>query len=270
MSEQPSGAANPTCESPVAFESNGPLDRPATAPGERAPVQPTRAPVGGGRALVEVALCSGHPTQLVLVGIMMAAGATQGYTVGFVVPLLLLDTLLVVGLAWWFLRRSSDDPRRVWLGKPSWVREAAFGLFAVFPIVTLLVAALAAALTWAWPWLHNVTDNPLKALLQTPRDTVLMIVTVMVAGGLREEAQRAFVLTRFRQSLGGSVVGLLLFSVAFGVGHVQQGWDAVILTALMGLMWGVVYLVRGSIVAPVVSHAAFDVLQVLQFSLTTA
>jgi membrane protease YdiL (CAAX protease family) len=270
MSEQPSGAANPPPESPVGLDAIASVDWRATETLDGVLSPPSPVPVAGGRALVEVALCSGFPTQLVLIAVMIAAGATQGYTVGFLVPLLWLDTLLVVGLAWWFLRRSGDEPRWIWLGEPSWLREAAYGLFVVFPAVTLLIAALSAGLTWAWPWLHNVADNPLKALLQTPRDTALMTVTVMIAGGLREEAQRAFVLTRFRQSLGGSVLGLLFFSLAFGAGHVQQGWDAVILTSLLGLIWGVVYLVRGSIVAPVVSHAAFDVIQVLQFSLFTA
>lgn len=268
MPELPSGAANPPPEPAIGPEAGSSIDWPGSATLDGA--QSSRPPIGSGRALVEVALCSGFPTQLVVIGFMMAAGATQGYQIGFVVPLLWFDTLLVMGLAWWFLRRSHDEPQRVWLGNLSWLREAAFGLFVVFPAVTLLIAALSAALTWAWPWLHNVADNPLKALLQTPRDTAVMTLTVMVAGGLREEAQRAFVLTRFRQSLGGSVLGLLLFSLAFGAGHVQQGWDAAILTSLLGLIWGVVYLVRGSILAPVVSHAAFDVLQVLQFSLLTA
>lgn len=270
MSELPSRAADLVPERPVRPE-YGASNEPA-ADGRLAfhlPVSPPRTTLGAGRAFAEVALCSGFPTQLALMSVMMAAGATQGYTVRFLVPLLWLDTALVVALAWWFLRRSNDPPREVWLGTTVWVREATFGLVVVFPAVTLLMVGLASLLTWAWPWLHNVADNPLKALLETPRDAAIMAVTVMVAGGLREEAQRAFVLTRFRQSLGGSWVGLLLFSLAFGAGHVQQGWDAVILTSVLGLTWGLVYLVRGSIVAPVVSHAAFDLMQVLQFSLLT-
>jgi membrane protease YdiL (CAAX protease family) len=34
-------------------------------------------------------------------------------------------------------------------------------------------------------------------------------------------------------------------------------------TALLGAFWGVVYLRRKSIVAPMISHAAFDLLQVV-------
>lgn len=225
---------------------------------------------GVARALIEVALCSGLPTQLVVLAALSALGLQQGYTVEFFVPLLWLDTLLIVGLSWWFLRGTQDSPSRVWLGTAALGREARFGLLALFPAVTGLVMGVVALLNWAWPWLHNVPDNPLKELLGSQRDVAIMVATVIVAGGLREEMQRAFVLTRFRQSLGGGRIGLLVFSLAFGAGHLLQGWDAAIATVALGLTWGVVYLVRGSIVAPVVSHAAFDVLQVLQFSLTSS
>lgn len=228
--------------------------------------EPRSAP-GRARALGEVLLCSGLPTQNLLMGVMVLAGATPGFTTSFVLPLLWLDTLLIVGLVWWLLGRSGDSPRRVCFGETAFGREVLIGLVLIFPAVTLIVAGLGALLTWAWPWLHNVADNPLQGLLQTPRDVMLTAVTVVVAGGVREEVQRAFVLTRFRQSLGGAALGLLLFSAAFGAGHLSQGWDAGLLTATLGLMWGLVYLARGSMVAPAVSHAAFDLLQVVQFSL---
>ena len=36
-------------------------------------------------------------------------------------------------------------------------------------------------------------------------------------------------------------------------------------TALLGAFWAVVYLRRRSVVAPMVSHAGFDLLQIVQF-----
>jgi membrane protease YdiL (CAAX protease family) len=85
---------------------------------------------------------------------------------------------------------------------------------------------------------------------------------VIVAGGIREEIQRAFLLHRFEQWLGGGGVGVLVTSVAFGAGHLIQGVDAAIATGLLGAFWGVVYLRRRSIVAPMISHAGFDLLQI--------
>ena len=81
---------------------------------------------------------------------------------------------------------------------------------------------------------------------------------MIVAGGVREELQRAFLLHRFQQDLGGARVGLALTSVAFGLGHTIQGLDAAIITALLGALWGAVYLARRSSMAGIVSHSLFN------------
>jgi membrane protease YdiL (CAAX protease family) len=89
----------------------------------------------------------------------------------------------------------------------------------------------------------------------------------VIAGGVREELQRAFLLRRFDRWLGGGAVGLVVTSAAFGAGHWLQGADAAIATAFLGALWGVIYLRRRSAVAPVVSHSGFNLLQLAQFLL---
>ncbi len=115
------------------------------------------------------------------------------------------------------------------------------------------------------PSLHTVLHNPLQELIRRPRDAWLFALVVVVAGGVREELQRAFLLHRFETWLGGSAVGLVVTSVAFGGGHLLQGVDAAIATGVLGAFWGLIYLRRRSMVAPAVSHAAFDLLQIVQF-----
>ena len=61
----------------------------------------------------------------------------------------------------------------------------------------------------------------------------------MIAGGVREEIQRGFVLRRFEQYLGGGAIGLVVFSVLFGLGHLEQGRDVALATAVLGAFWGV-------------------------------
>ena len=57
----------------------------------------------------------------------------------------------------------------------------------------------------------------------------------------------------------------MVTSAAFGAGHLMQGVDATIATGLLGAFWGVIYLRRRSCVAPMVSHAGFDLVQIVQF-----
>jgi membrane protease YdiL (CAAX protease family) len=87
----------------------------------------------------------------------------------------------------------------------------------------------------------------------------------MIAGGVREEIQRAFVLRRFQQYLGGGAVGIVVFSALVGLGHIEQGTDAALATAVLGAAWGIIYLLRGSVVAPMVSHALFNLAQLVVY-----
>jgi membrane protease YdiL (CAAX protease family) len=96
----------------------------------------------------------------------------------------------------------------------------------------------------------------------------MFAMVAIVAGGIREELQRAFLLRRFEQHLGGPAVGVLVLSVAFGLAHQLQGWDVGITTGALGAFWAIVYLRRRSSVAPIVSHAGFNTLEILRVTLT--
>src|SRR5258707_570750 len=95
----------------------------------------------------------------------------------------------------------------------------------------------------------GVAGRSLQALLRSPRDAWLFALVVVVAGGVREEIQRAFLLHRFERWLGGGVVGVVITSAAFGAGHLLQGVDAAIATGLLGAFWGATYLRRRSAIA---------------------
>jgi membrane protease YdiL (CAAX protease family) len=110
-----------------------------------------------------------------------------------------------------------------------------------------------------------VPHNPLQNLIRGPRTAWLFALVVIVAGGVREEIQRAFLLHRFDVWLGGGTVGIVVGSIAFGVGHLVQGTDAAIATGLLGVLWGIVYLRRRSVVASMVSHSGFNLLELVQY-----
>ena len=220
-----------------------------------------------GAAVLEVLLCTGFPTQILIIGILHALGmrpndAAGALSLPFFASLALTDSALLIGLIFFFLRARGESPRAVFLGPRPPAREAAIGLMLV-PGVFMFVALVIGTLRWIAPWLHTVPKNPLGALLDTPYEAVIFAFIVMIAGGLREEIQRAFILHRFEQSLGGARLGLVLFSMLFGLGHIEQGADVAVATAALGMFWGVLYLWRRSSVAPAVSHAGFNLLQVI-------
>ncbi len=139
--------------------------------------------------------------------------------------------------------------------------EFGFGVLLV-PAVFMVVVIVQIVIRLVEPSLHNVEVSPFTSLLTSPAMVAAFIVLVLVAGGIREEFQRAFLLHRFEQYLGGPAVGLIVTSVGFGLGHTLQGLDAAIVTGMLGAFWGTIYLRRRSVVPTVTNHALFNVTQV--------
>jgi membrane protease YdiL (CAAX protease family) len=238
------------------------LDAPNAAPRRVLPIERLGA-------AIEVALCSGFPTQVVLIVILHGFGMRLQTADGhlsppFIFTLSLADAVLVVGLVLVFLRSHQESPGMVLFGTRRALGEMVLGVILV-PAVFLFVLVVLAVLLVAAPWLHNVARNPLEDMLRSRRDAVIFGGVVMIAGGLREEVQRGFVLHRFGRYLGGMWWGVAIYSVLFGLGHFDQGYDAMIATGLLGAVWGAVYILRRSIVAPMVSHAGFNLAQLLKY-----
>jgi membrane protease YdiL (CAAX protease family) len=220
-------------------------------------------------AFAEIVMCSGFPTQLFLGGLMTNLGMELKTPEGtwsplFVSTLLLLDTALVVGLVFFFFNAHRERARDVLLGLRPPLREMLFGIV-LLPVIFVLAIAILVLLFLVAPQLHTVSRNPFQGMLENLRDATFFGIVAMVAGGVREEIQRGFILHRFRQYLGGGVVGVIVYSAIFGLGHIDQGLDTVITVATLGAVWGTIYLIRGSIVAPMVSHAGFNLAQVIKF-----
>jgi CAAX protease family protein len=222
-------------------------------------------------ALIEVALCSDYPTQLLL-GALFAAlhygpTATGGrLTIGYVSLLSFADTLLLLGLIHVLMLARGERWRDMLFGGRPVGPELRLGL--PLALLALVVAFTVLALVQAFvPWMHTVVRNPLQQMIQTPGEALLFAAVVVVAGGVREEIQRAFLLGRFERWLGGGTVGIVVTSISFGLGHLLQGADAALATGTMGALWGWVYLKRRSVVAPMVSHAGFNLLEIAQFLL---
>jgi membrane protease YdiL (CAAX protease family) len=223
-------------------------------------------------ALFEILLCSDFPTQLAIGATLRVFGilpktAHGELSVRYVVALSLADTALLVGLIFFLLRSHGERPRDVFLGSRPVAGEFKLGLSMTLVVFVIAIAVLGGVQVVA-PFLHNVPQNPLQDMIRRPRDAGVFAVVVVIAGGVREEIQRAFILRRFDEWLGGAYVGVVVWSLVFGFGHLLQGYDVALATALMGAFWAIVYVRRGSIVAPLVSHSGFNLLELAQYLAT--
>jgi membrane protease YdiL (CAAX protease family) len=216
----------------------------------------------------EILLCSGYPTQIALGYLLQGLGfepllADGSLNASFIFALSLADTVLLLSLIVFLLVRRGERPASVFFGAASPAREAAAGALSL-PLVMIIVVTLTLAIRLWAPSLHNVPQNPLENLLGSQAGLLMFLVVVIVAGGVREELQRAFLLHRFRSDLGRPWMGVIITSLAFGLGHTLQGLDAAVITGALGALWGTMYLVRGSAVAPMVSHSLFNSTELLR------
>ena len=97
-------------------------------------------------------------------------------------------------------------------------------------------------------------------LPQTKRELHNFYVLSVTAGIVEEIVYRGFVIWYFSQylPLWGAVAAS---SVAFGLGHSYQGAQGVVRISLVGLAFGTLYVVTGSIWLPIIAHALGDILQ---------
>jgi membrane protease YdiL (CAAX protease family) len=170
-------------------------------------------------------------------------------------------TLLVIGM---LLRGGRESFRHTlgwrWRGSS---REIAIGI-GVVPL--LFLAAVAVGLFFEFFLPHYVTRvNPLLQMIRTELDLALFLISSVYVGGIKEEIQRAFVLVRFEQYLGGIYLGLILWSIVFALGHSIQGVDSATGAGVLGLIFGIIYIRRRNLVAPVVAHALYDIVTLTIF-----
>lgn len=220
------------------------------------------------RALFEVVICSGFPTQLSLALLLNMLGLSGTTSLDgqlsflYVTVLSIADTILIVGLICYFLSVNGESVWRLITGGLSIKKEALLGLVLI-PLLVVGAASGLLLLRAIAPGLHNIAENPLASILDSPARALAFGLVAIIAGGIREEMQRAFILHRFEHHLGGPWLGLLVFSTVFGLGHYVQGFDATIITGILGIVWGVLYLKRRSAIAAMVSHSGFNSVEII-------
>lgn len=110
---------------------------------------------------------------------------------------------------------------------------------------------------------HSSPDLSLfKELKGNLQATLLLIALSWVLAAFGEEmVWRGYAMTRVAEVLGGSAsawaLSLILVNVVFGIGHDYQSLSGIIVTAIGGIAYGVLYLLAGrNLLVPIMAHGA--------------
>jgi len=174
-----------------------------------------------------------------------------------VVKLLLIGVCLAIGFSSGVSRRQLGwDPGQglteVWLG---------LGLGVGFSLLSTLGTMLAVKVFGPEIYSPAIMKNIVP---RSREEWFPVLVAILPAVILEELLFRSFLLGGFSLIIP-AIVAALLFSTFFGLMHAPQGILGVVGTGLVGFVLSVVFIWRGSLLAPLVAHYTTNVLQ-----LTTA
>jgi len=218
--------------------------------------------VDGASALVEIVVVA-FLGSLVAQGLLTAAGLSPMADARQLAAFMWFEAVLTLAILTLLLRFRNQ--RWATLG---WTSEGLHGelrigllvlpgLFAV----TFLTGALFQTF---WPD-YVSAKNPLLEMIRTKADLALFLVSSVFVGGVKEEVQRAFVLTHFERHLGGIWAGLLVWTLIFAALHSVQGFDKAVGAGILGLVFGLLYISRRKLTSPIVAHALYDVTTLFLF-----
>lgn len=181
--------------------------------------------------------------------------------------LALTNTIVTLAFVALFLLLGKERPRDIGFRREQLLRQlligSSFGL-ALALVDHLAIGNLMKALL---PETFNEGMRMLAEFMGKINIVVWFLAAVFM-GGVIEELQRLFIITRFERCFGtvGIVIALVMESLLQGAGHAYQGPERSFIYIFVGLAFGLVYLRKRSAVEAMACHAVYDVFGLLWFN----
>ncbi len=97
-----------------------------------------------------------------------------------------------------------------------------------------------------------------RLLPKNSTERAVWVVVSITAGVCEEILYRGWLLSLFGAALGSVWLGLLISSILFGFAHAYQGRNAIFGTGVGGAIFGIVFIVGGSLIPGQLLHTAMD------------
>lgn len=180
--------------------------------------------------------------------------AVGGSFAHLAVALIVRDIALVAVVAL-FLRRRREPARAIgWTGR-RWGREVLLG-FGLYFVMLLILSVVVSVLTRAG--VPARPELPAAFSPSTGPEIALALALVVVVAITEEILFRGYLLLRLRNVTRSAPAAVVLSSVLFALGHGYEGAVGMIAVGVLGAFLAVIYLWRGSLVAPIVMHFCQD------------
>lgn len=200
---------------------------------------------------------------LIVPSLALSFFAIRQGSVGFVLTAvaMILRDLSLLSLVLFFLWRNGEPVKLIgWNFKNTW-KEVLLGVGLFIPIFF--------GAAWLDRFLQTIgfstPATPQPSFLPTTGTAEFVLASILVAVvALTEETIfRGYLILRFRNIMANPATAVVLSAVIFSLGHGYEGTAGVITVGVMGLIFALVYVWRGSLVAPMVMHFLQDFLSIV-------
>lgn len=173
---------------------------------------------------------------------------------------IIVRDIALVALVVFFVWRSGEARGEVPFAKLGWdVREApreiVLGIILFFPmtISAAFIAALLQALGFSGPGRGASALSPPAGI-----EILLALLLVIVVAIAEETIFRGYLMLRIRNVTGSVPLAIVASSLVFAIGHGYQGVSGLVAVGVIGVELALVYVWRGSLVAPMTMHFLQD------------
>ncbi len=219
-------------------------------------------PLNRGEQILEVAVF------LFLIGpslvySFLPSNDTGGGTTSFAFTAIatILRDLSLVALVLFFLWRNKEAVKGIgWTLRNAW-RDLLLGVVLFVPL--FFGASYLDAFLTSIGFSSPPTSSPSLTPTLNTLDLVLAVLLVIVVAVAEETVFRGYLMRRFGGIFGSTIVSLLLSAFVFSIGHGYEGTAGVVTVGVMGFVFGLVYIWRKSLVAPMTMHFLQDFLAIV-------
>jgi len=175
------------------------------------------------------------------------------YGIFFVLIIFLLLKFQKETLHQFIFKSSRNLKKQLFFGLALGTVIAILALFVIGPIVSKLLPSQPNNTVELSQYFTDLTYLP------------FWLILVLFKGGFSEELWRTFGLAQFQNKFGnlGLYIALILGSFVFAMGHYYQGIDGVITSGIGGIIYGIVFIKRGSTFELIIAHGFRDVISIL-------
>ncbi len=170
---------------------------------------------------------------------------------------ILAEWSLVVGCVW-VIRASGLGLRDIGeqLGSPSRTLLASGLLLAL--VAAVVIASKTRSRKPSVEQVSKAVGHARRLLPVNPTERMVWIAVALTAGICEELLYRGWLLNLIGNALGSVWAGLLVSSIVFGLAHAYQGRNGIIGASVLGVLFGAVFVLSGTLILGQILHTAID------------